>query len=233
MREIIPNVYTFTGLLVGRVYLITEGDGLSIIDAGIPPAAGKILSQLSAAGHAATDVKRIIITHAHPDHVGAIPELKKATGAQLIVPAGERAVFDGEQAIPRAPTLIKPPSTVFKDMKADRTLEDEEVLSEVYGGMQAVSTPGHAPGHMAYWLPEQKVLFCGDVIFNTPRMRLPLRFLTVDMAQNIKSIARLTELEPEVICFGHGKPATQNSTLTLQAFAAKVSGRRFNYQVQL
>ncbi len=223
MQEVFLNIYTFTGLSVGRVYLITEGDGLTIIDASLPTAAHKILTQLSAASHAATDVKRIIITHAHPDHVGAIPELQKATGAVLIVPIGERPMIDGEKAIPRAPTSIKPPHTVLKDMKADRSLQDGEVLSEVYGGLQAVSTPGHAPGHMAYWLPEQKVLFCGDVIFNMPRMRLPFRFLTVDMAQNIKSIARLTELEPEVICFGHGKPVTQNATRALHAFAAKVS----------
>ena len=223
MEEIVPGVFTFTKLMVGRVYLLTEGDGLTLIDTSIASAGKKILAQLRDAGHELASVKRILITHAHPDHVGSVAELKKATGAQLIVPEGERAVVDGEIPVPRAPTFIKPPKTMFKDMKADQTLADGDVLADVFAGLQAVSTPGHAPGHMAYWQPERRILFCGDAIFNAPRKaRLPYKILTVDMAENIRSIAKLAALEPEVICFGHGKPVTQNAAQFLKDFAKKV-----------
>jgi glyoxylase-like metal-dependent hydrolase (beta-lactamase superfamily II) len=124
--------------------------------------------------------------------------------------------------IPRAPTTLKPPVTVLENMTVDRVLTDSEILDEVYGGLQAISTPGHAPGHMAYWQPKERVLFCGDTIFNMPSMRLPYSFLTVDMAQNIASIAKLVALEPKVICFGHGKPITQHAAQRLEAFAKKV-----------
>ena len=223
MQEIVPHVFTFSNLRVGRVYLLTEGDGLTLIDASMASSGKAILTQLESAGHALNAVKRILITHAHPDHVGAVVTLQKATGARLIVPDGERAVIDGEVPIPRAATFLKPPQTLLKGMKADQTLQDGDVLQEVWGGLQAISTPGHAPGHMAYWQPQRRILFCGDVIFNVPRkMRLPLAFLTYDMAENIRSIARLVPLEPEVICFGHGRPVTANAAQFLRDFAKKV-----------
>ena len=223
LQEIVSNVFTFSGLMVGRVYLITEGDGLTLIDASIPPVGNRILSQLEASGHHLNDVKRILLTHAHPDHTGSIVDIVKATGAKLIVPEGEQAVVNGKIPIPRAPTSFKPPETTLTGMKVDQTLADGQVLENVLGGLQAIHTPGHAPGHMAYWQPERRILFCGDVIFNIPtRMRLPFKMLTVDMAQDIQSIAKLVALEPEIICFGHGKPITQNATQQLRTFAKKV-----------
>ena len=221
MQQIVPDVYTFSGLKVGRVYLLTAGDGLTLIDASIPPAGKWILDQMEAGGFSAENLKRILITHAHPDHVGGIPEIMQATNAKLIVPEGERAVVDGEIPIPRATGWLKPPVTILENMKADATLTDSDTLP-VLGGLQAIHTPGHAPGHMAYWQPERRILFCGDVIFNAPRTRLPLQMLTVDMAENLRSVARLEALQPNVICFGHGKPIVKNAAQRLTAFAKKV-----------
>jgi glyoxylase-like metal-dependent hydrolase (beta-lactamase superfamily II) len=139
------------------------------------------------------------------------------------VPEGERAVVDGETPVARTASFIKPPKTIFKDMQSDQTLTDQQLLGNVFGGLQAISTPGHSPGHMAYWQPEKRILFCGDVIFNAPRKtRLPYKILTVDMAENIRSIGKLAALEPEVICFGHGEPVTQNAAKFLYEFAKKV-----------
>lgn len=222
MQKVTDDVYTFDGLLVGRVYLLTAGDGLTIIDASIPSAGDKILEQLDAAGHPANTVKRILITHAHPDHVGAAGELVRVTGAQLIVPEGERAVIDGEMPVPRAGGWLKPPNTIFNDMKADQTLADGDILPNVLGGLQAVATPGHSPGHMSFWHPARKILFCGDTIFNAPIMKLPFAMLTVDMAENIRSLKKLAALEPDVVCFGHGKPLVKNAASVLAKFVAKL-----------
>jgi glyoxylase-like metal-dependent hydrolase (beta-lactamase superfamily II) len=90
-------------------------------------------------------------------------------------------------------------------------------------GLQVVFTPGHASGHLAFWQPEKKVLFCGDTIFRIPvNMRLPFAMLTVDMAENIRSIGRLATLNPDIICFGHGKPLMENTADLLRQFAQKV-----------
>ena len=174
-----------------------------------------------------TAVKRILVTHAHPDHVGGIPVLKKATGAELIVPEGERAVFDGEMATPLPPRedlrglkkLIRS-STMFTDMKADRTIQDGDIFP-VMGSLHAFFTPGHTLGHVSYWQPERRILFVGDAIFRMPRLRLPYSFSTVDMAENKRSIKKILALEPEIVCFGHGKPLTENATEKLRGFARK------------
>ena len=178
---------------------------------------------MKAGGFSPKDIKRIIITHAHPDHVGAIAELVAETGAKRLIPEGERAAFEGEIPIPSPKGWLKPPATILENMKADQLIKDGDILEDVMGGLHAIATPGHAPGHMAYWHPERKVLFCGDTIFNMPpRTRLPFKMVTVDMAENIRSIAKMEKLRPEVICFGHGQPFTVNAAQKLTAFAKKV-----------
>lgn len=219
MKKITDRVWTFTGLRVGRVYLVEESDGYTLIDASLPNADKTILAEMTAAGLEVSQIKRLLITHAHPDHVGAVPALKATTDAEVIVPAGERAAFDGEIPIPRVSGLLKPPKTILKDMKADRTLEDGDFVES----LQAVATPGHAPGHMSYWHPEKQILFTGDVIFHTRKMRLPYKPLTVDMAENVRSIGRIaTTLQPIILCFGHGTPITENATQQLRTFAQRV-----------
>ncbi len=219
MKKLTDGIWTFTKLRVGRVYLVEEADGYTLIDASLPNAGKTILAEMAAAGLAQERIKRLLITHAHPDHVGAVPALVAATNVEVIVPEGERAAFDGEAAIARAPGLLKPPRTVLQGMKADRTVADGELI----GTLQAIATPGHAPGHLSYWHPDKRVLFTGDVIFHTRTMRLPYKPLTVDMAMNVRSIGRLAQtVEPQMLCFGHGQPIADNATEQLQTFARKV-----------
>jgi glyoxylase-like metal-dependent hydrolase (beta-lactamase superfamily II) len=232
MKQVIPGVYTFGGLLVGRVYLIEDPDGLTLIDASISLAASRIAAQIEALGHPLADVKRILITHAHPDHVGAMPRLKQLTGAQVIVPAGERDVAEGIAPIARPhsakPGLIERQTTArpvfLPGTHVDRTVSDEDTLPEVLGGLIAVSSPGHSPDHMAYWQPQRRILFCGDVMMNWFGLTLPLAAFTVDMDQDRRSVGKLARLEPSTVCFGHGQPLVRDTMVRLKAFAAKVGG---------
>lgn len=166
MKEVVQGVYTFEGLMVGRVYLLEGGDGLTLIDASIGSAGNKILAQLRGAGHQPEDVKQILITHAHPDHVGSLKQLKEATRAMVVSSELEKPVIQGEMAVPRAPGGLRPPKTVYEQVEVDRVVEDGEVLEGVLGGLTAVFTPGHAPGHFSFWQPERRIIFTGDVIFN-------------------------------------------------------------------
>jgi glyoxylase-like metal-dependent hydrolase (beta-lactamase superfamily II) len=213
------------------VYLIEDADGLTIIDTSIGSATPKILKQLATINRKPSDVKRILITHAHPDHVGGLPELKKATGAEVICSAIERPITEGKAEIPRAPVeslsplsrRMLPPPTTLSGTPVDRELQDGDLLPEVMGGLQAILTPGHAPGHTAYWQPQKRILFCGDVIMRLPHLRLPFAAFTVDMAENKRSIRKAVVLKPAIVCFGHGNPLMQNTAETIEAFAKKVN----------
>ncbi len=231
MHRIIPGLYTFTGLPVGRVYLITEGEGLTLIDASVSFAAGTILRQITKLGFAPSDVRRILITHAHPDHVGALAALVDATGAEVWSSRLERPVIEGAIPVPMPPLddlrgvarLMRPGQTFFPRVAVARELHDGEMLPEVFGGLQVIATPGHAPGHLAFWHAEQRVIIMGDVIMNfPPRMRLPFAAFTYDMAENIRSLGRVVRLAPQIACFGHGKPITVNTTERIGAFARKM-----------
>jgi glyoxylase-like metal-dependent hydrolase (beta-lactamase superfamily II) len=233
MKHILPELHTFTGLQVGRVYLIEDRDGLTIIDAGIASAADRIVAQLRGAGRKPEDVKRILITHAHPDHVGGLPRLQQLTGARVYASEAEKPVVQGEIPIPRAPEhalhgiarRMRPPETRVVPTPVDQVIGEGDVLEEVMGGLHVVSTPGHAVGHLAFWQPERRILFCGDVIMRLPTLRLPVAAFTVDMDENRRSVARLQALDPAVICFGHGAPLMQRTALRLRMFASKVTER--------
>lgn len=223
MQQIVPGLSTFTGLIAGRVYAIEDPDGFTIIDASISGAANKIVAQIGALGRQAADIKRILITHGHPDHVGDLTKLKQLTGAQVMCHALEKPVIQGEQPIVRRPSGLRPPNTFIKPpTQIDRVLDDGDVLSEVMGGLHVIHTPGHAPGHLAFWHPEKRILITGDVIFHILRLTLPFAFLTADMDEDKRSIAKLVALEPSVVCFGHGQPITENAAAQIRAFAQRV-----------
>ena len=229
MRAILPRLSSFTSLVMGRVYLVEDPDGLTIVDAGLALAAPRILRQLAALGRQPSDVKRILITHGHPDHVGGLPELKARTGAQVMAHAKDRAAIEGREPIPRvAPDkvgglggLLRPGETTLKGTPVD-TLVDEGDVLPVLGGLHVLFTPGHSPGHVCYWQPEQGVLFCGDVVMRLPNLRPPIAAFTVDMAENQRSLKRLVGLAPRVVLFGHGDPLTEGTTDRLRAYARKV-----------
>jgi glyoxylase-like metal-dependent hydrolase (beta-lactamase superfamily II) len=235
VKPVVPGVFMFSGLVAGRAYLIVDADGLTLVDTGLALAAPRILRQIAAAGYQPSDIKRILITHAHPDHIGGLAALKAATGATVIASTVEGPILAGEQ-----PMIGPPPEDLgpfARLMRGGRSREerlaphpvdcvaaDGEILPEVMGGLQVVFTPGHSPGHAAFWQPEQRVLFCGDLIVRLAGLSLPFAAFTTNMAENRRSIARVAALKPEVICFGHGNPLMARTATTIKQFSQKVGG---------
>jgi glyoxylase-like metal-dependent hydrolase (beta-lactamase superfamily II) len=231
MRRILPGFYTFGGLVVGRVYMIEDADGLTLIDTSLPSAPKSILKQIAGLGYAPVDIKRIIITHAHPDHIGGLHDLQQTTGAEVWASDLEKRVIQDGLPVPvpdkkdvkGISRFLTVPRATFPSTPVARILNDGDILDEVMGGLHVISTPGHAPGHLAFWQPEQKILICGDVMMSMwPRhLTKPFRMVTVDMEENIRSIKKVAELDAQVLCLGHGIPIVKDTAALIRAFAAK------------
>jgi hydroxyacylglutathione hydrolase len=101
------------------------------------------------------------------------------------------------------------------------------VEGDEVAGFKVLDTPGHSPGHVSYWRESDRVLVCGDVMwgYNPFRMggpiREPFKLFSPDPALNRQSARRLAELEPALICFGHGAPL--RDTARFSAAVAKLA----------
>lgn len=212
--KIIDNVYVVPGV-VANPYIITDIDGLTIIDTGIPGSEKKILAYVASLGRSAQDIQRIILTHSDVDHVGSLVALSKATGAQTYASEIEaQAIAAGKPSRPSHPpgfslrrflfTLLSPFFKV-RPFQVDEILKDGQILP-VLGGLQVVETIGHTPGHISLFAPAASVLFCGDS-FKTDANGINVSLspgVTWDAAKAKESIRKQAALGASIICPGHG-----------------------------
>jgi glyoxylase-like metal-dependent hydrolase (beta-lactamase superfamily II) len=102
----------------------------------------------------------ILLTHTHFDHVGAVAPVARATGAEVWVPAPERHVLaDINSFVPFAG--FGP----FEDWEAEWTVSGGERLKLAGFELDVMFVPGHSPGHVAYSIADEQVVFSGDVLF--------------------------------------------------------------------
>lgn len=125
------------------VYLIHSKAGLILLDAGPRDAVPIVERNIAALGYRLSDVKIIIATHAHWDHVGGLAALKRATGARLLASAGDRGAL--ESGRPPSEYLDGETST-FSPVNVDATLTDGKPVRLGEVGITPLLTAGHTPG---------------------------------------------------------------------------------------
>lgn len=206
------------GVAVGgvNVFLLEDASGLTLIDAAFPDKAEVVLDAVRGLGAAPADVKHIVLTHAHPDHIGSLAALKRATGARTYIHPLDRAIVErgsGFRPMTAAPGLLPKllfallfrPGVSVEPTAIDQTIEDGERLP-VAGGLRVIHCPGHCAGQVALLSEARGVLFVADVATHVMGLGPPIGY--EDRALGEASRRRLAAFDFDVAGFGHGKALT-------------------------
>jgi hydroxyacylglutathione hydrolase len=156
-----------SGLKIPRfvyIYLI-HGRKICLIDSGVASSSQIILDHLTQAGRRPKEISLLILTHAHPDHIGAAKVLKSISDCAIAAHAAEKAwiedvdLQEAERPVPGFKSLVE------GSVPVDLILRDGDVLDLGDGlDMQVIHTPGHSPGSISLWLPRDGALFSADAI---------------------------------------------------------------------
>ena len=195
-------------------FFLRSTSGYALVDTGLDKHGDIILEALKQAGIAASEVKYILLTHAHKDHAGSAAQLKNVTGATVIAHALDAEIIESgvhQRPMTPAPGLLNLIlfHLLVKDLlpvpptKVDRCVVDGETLHEL-DGLQVIHTPGHSAGQIAFFWPQEGgLLFVGDAVANTLGLRLAISY--EDLPLGKRTLARLARLQFAIACFGHGK----------------------------
>lgn len=226
MRQVGDNVFAL-GTQGHNFYMLTEGDRVTIIDAGCSGEWTKLLAGLRFAGKSLEDVAGVLITHSHADHFGLAARMQRSSLDVSVHEAEEsRALgtYQGRFAVTPAElpkfnihTLRAfIPMIVAGILKLDHveevaTFEDGQTL-DLPGNPVAIHTPGHTEGHTMFHCPDLGLLFTGDglvtmdLLGTTRGPQMIERRFSLDHEQALESLDRIVDLEAEVLLPGHGLP---------------------------
>jgi glyoxylase-like metal-dependent hydrolase (beta-lactamase superfamily II) len=180
MDQAADEVWLVTGTDNNWV-LVADGDEVTLVDAGFPRDLPQVLSSLERIGRAPGDVRAIVLTHAHPDHIGSSERLWADRGIPVRLLDADAAHARGEvieqvselqilRAAWRPRVLLWALRIVCAGAARVERLTQVEPFAagsgplDVPGRLVPVPTPGHTSGHCAFHLPERGVLIAGDAL---------------------------------------------------------------------
>ena len=205
--EIIPGIHTVPGTSLSRIYLI-EDDDLTLIDTGMPWSAGRVLRYVRSIGRHPEELRRILVTHSHPDHTGGTPGIVKKSSAEVVAHQLDSRQLEEGPALTYLGIFSSLHVAVpfLKCIPLDHAVAEDEVIP-VAGGIRALHTPGHTAGSVCYLLEREGLLFSVDTIFSEfGRVSRSMPFPGTDVVRYKQSLERLRVLDFDILCGGHGSP---------------------------
>ncbi len=212
-----------------NVYLVRLTGGYLLIDCGMETDASFAALQagMDALGLNWTDIRQILLTHMHPDHMGLSAKLLELTGAELLmhevearhlqlVTSAERrlpwlrqAFVDAGVPEPMQDRIDSHFAVIRKNLHPlvpNRLLSGGEELETAVGRLQIHWTPGHSPGHMCLYCPGKKLLFSGDLILEHITPNIAWHPVHDTLAEFLTSLRGISDLEIDLILPSHGQP---------------------------
>ena len=144
-------------------YLVL-GSGICLIDSGVHNSHTLIFDYLKSLGRRPEDISLLILTHAHPDHIGSAGAIKAATKCRIAAHPDAQAWIENveqqfeERPVPGFHTLAG------ESVSVDRLLQDGEIIDLGPVSLEVIHSPGHARGAISLFCREERVLFSGDAI---------------------------------------------------------------------
>ena len=254
-QEFAAGVHWLTagrGPLAANVYFIRTGAGWVLVDTAWASHASMIRAAAVSLFGRDAPPEVIVLTHIHPDHSGSVPELARVWEVPVKVHPAEMQLAPGgyqpEYAHPLdrwvvAPMLRLVPRRRLQAMEMGDSLEGIASPLDLNAGIpalpdwQCVHTPGHTPGHAAFFRATDGVLITGDAVVTVDLNSVggllsgrqavagPPWYTTWDWTKARSSIKSLAELEPRILAPGHGRPLLTGTSAALWALAEGVTVR--------
>jgi glyoxylase-like metal-dependent hydrolase (beta-lactamase superfamily II) len=226
--EVAPGIYSLGQKQGGRVhaYLLDDGEGVTVVDTLMAADAHLILEELARIGRAPGDIKHLIQTHAHRSHLGGLARLRELSGAPVYAHEWEADIISADRVA--QPVSSRPYNPVrtwplqiglnlnvskHPPVKVDQYIHDGDRI----GPLTVVYSPGHSPGHLAFYWPERRLLIAGDAVCTWPSFMLGWRGFLLNVKQHRESVRRLADLDTEILCVGHGEPLATGGAERIRA----------------
>lgn len=220
-----------------RSYLF-EGDNgrLTLVDTGWDPDARTILRYLDDIGRSPAQIEYIALTHTHRSHLGGVARIKELSGAKVRCHEWEAPIVEGRR---RAhPIKLWPPFPLR--LYLFRIISHFPILAHVpcemdkanclveasrVGPLTVLHTPGHTPGHLVFSYRDT-LLVVGDAVATWPFFSAGWPGFNMNERCYRESLLRVVDLEPEIVCPGHGDAIVQDTAERLHGLVQKRKFRR-------
>jgi glyoxylase-like metal-dependent hydrolase (beta-lactamase superfamily II) len=225
-RGAAPDVHRIEDASVNW-YLVEADDGLTIVDAGVPGSWDSLQRVVAEVGRELSEVRALVLTHAHFDHIGMAERARVELGIPVHVhendvPLARKPLqYTHERARSRY-LLTKPrglphvlgflASRAFWPVPVQELNPFSEGVLDVPGSPRVVFTPGHTVGHCALHFPDRDAVIAGDALvmldpyLGAKGPRIVAGAATADSEWALRSLSALAELDAGTVLTGHGEP---------------------------